>query len=100
MMRSVSMSLPCRGMARPSKRLRLTSSIVLVLSLIAWGAGELCSTRTIAGRFGNPPRVSISVDPEDFARVSDLAGDGRGGDHERAHEQGAPLPRALPSLEI
>src|SRR5664279_5009117 len=27
----------------------------------AWGAAELCSARTIAGRFGNPPRVSITI---------------------------------------
>src|SRR5450631_250485 len=27
----------------------------------AWGAAELCSARTIAGRFGNPPRVSITM---------------------------------------
>jgi hypothetical protein len=25
----------------------------------AWGAGRLCRPRTIAGRFGNPPRVSM-----------------------------------------
>src|SRR6185503_8802765 len=30
---------------------------------IAWGAGELCSPRTIAGGFGNPPRVPDSDNP-------------------------------------
>jgi hypothetical protein len=33
----------------------------------AWGVGELCSPRTIAGGFGNPPRVPmtmIAMDPE------------------------------------
>ncbi len=29
----------------------------------AWGVGELCSPRTIAGGFGNPPRVPNSIDP-------------------------------------
>jgi len=28
---------------------------------VAWGAGELRSPRTIAGGFGNPPRVPISI---------------------------------------
>jgi hypothetical protein len=32
----------------------------LELPLDAWGAGELCSPRTSAGRYGNPSRVSIS----------------------------------------
>src|SRR6266498_675036 len=27
----------------------------------SWGAAELCSARTIAGRVGNPPRVSITI---------------------------------------
>ena len=30
-------------------------------SRVAWEAAELCSARTIAGRFGNPPRVSQSM---------------------------------------
>ena len=36
----------------------------------AWGAAELCSARTIAGRFGNPLRVSITTrgEPPSFAR--------------------------------
>ena len=29
--------------------------------LVAWEAAELCSARTVAGRFGNPPRVSMSI---------------------------------------
>jgi hypothetical protein len=29
----------------------------------AWGAGELCSPRTIAGGFGNPFRVPVIIDP-------------------------------------
>jgi hypothetical protein len=36
----------------------------------AWGAGELCSPRTIAGGFGNPLGVPISmrgVEPLDKA---------------------------------
>ena len=32
----------------------------LELPLDARGAGELCSLRTIAERYGNPPRVSMS----------------------------------------
>ena len=31
-------------------------------SAAAWGAGELCSPRTIAGGYGNPFRVPISMD--------------------------------------
>jgi exodeoxyribonuclease V gamma subunit len=34
---------------------------------VAWGAGELCSPRTIAGGFGNPPRVPISNPSENLA---------------------------------
>jgi len=29
---------------------------------IAWGVGELCSPRTIAGGFGNPLRVPVLID--------------------------------------
>ena len=29
--------------------------------LVAWGAGELCSPRTIAGGCGNPLRVPMST---------------------------------------
>jgi dolichyl-phosphate-mannose--protein O-mannosyl transferase len=39
----------------------------------AWGAAELCSARTIAGRYGNPPRVSILNDPTALALATMLA---------------------------
>ena len=31
------------------------------VALLVWGAGELCSPRTIAGGYGNPSRVPIST---------------------------------------
>ena len=34
--------------------------------LVAWGAGELCSPRTIAGGHGNPPRVPIPDQSENL----------------------------------
>jgi len=60
-------------------------------SLIAWGAGELGSPRTIAGGYGNPLRVPISVvrlhrsfrtDPAQSAgrRISECAAAVRAGD--------------------
>ena len=36
---------------------------------VAWGVGELCSPRTIAGGFGNPPRVPISTIPRTEAAL-------------------------------
>src|SRR5690606_9906679 len=72
MMRSVSMSLPRTGMARPRIVTRLVSIFV--------------------------PRGSVNA--EQLPCVGDLAGDRGGGDHRRAHEQGASGGRALPSLEV
>ena len=50
----------------------------------AWGAGELCSPRTIAGGFGNPSRVPITMTIEPHvAVVEDLeavVGEGRAQD--------------------
>src|SRR5690606_41794384 len=39
-------------------------------------------------------------DAEDFAGVADFAGDGGGGDHERAHQDGAARRAALAALEV
>jgi hypothetical protein len=35
---------------------------------VAWGAGELCSPRTTAGGYGNPPRVPIKTSAEERSR--------------------------------
>jgi hypothetical protein len=50
----------------------------------AWGAGGLCSPRTIVGGFGNPSRVPITmtIQPHDFV-IQDLepvVGQGRAQD--------------------
>ena len=42
-------------------------------NLDAWGAGELCSPRTIAGGSGNPPRVPRSDDSVSFLTMTAAA---------------------------
>ena len=42
-------------------RLALCKYILRPPLPVAWGAGRLCRPRTIVGRFGNPPRVSMST---------------------------------------
>jgi hypothetical protein len=50
----------------------------------AWGAGELCSLRTIAGGFGNPARVPITMTIQPHVSVVDdlqpVVGQGRAQD--------------------
>src|SRR5690606_31913401 len=74
MMRSVSMSLPRRGTARP-----------VTVSMMAEGA---CMTMPLLGKV------------EEGARVGDLAREGGGDGHDRAHQQSAPGGRALAALEV
>src|SRR5690606_13255714 len=74
MMRSVSMSLPRRGTARP-----------VTVSMMAAGACMLWP---------------LFRKVEEGARVGDLAVEGGGDGHDRAHQQGAPGRRALAALEV
>ena len=49
-------------------RERLCRYILRPPLAIAWGAGRLCRPRTIAGRFGNPLRVSMLTTACTFCR--------------------------------
>ena len=57
----------------------------------AWGAAELCSARTMAGRHGNPPRVSISVWLLVLVALGGACG--RNGLGSGAHSDAATLPQ-------